>query len=310
MRLCERLLLLFFAVLAPLAHAQAPIEEVLVTGEHPGPGLWKVSHGGHTLWILGTHAPLPARLTWRSQQVEWVMTEAQQVIGPYSAAISLRGGDPFATNGPPLRKVLPRKRYAQWRALKDKYIGENDEIERALPVTAALVLRSAAFERAGLTTADQIWRQIYELAERYGVPVSASHQLDKEIEWDARRDAKRAERVGVEFLISTMSSLEGDLRAARTRANAWATGDVEALRGQAAADRDLAYLYAGSWPFLEDAELEALLASADARWLAAAERALKRNDTTLAALPIFMLLREDGLVHSLRALGYEVQEPE
>jgi uncharacterized protein YbaP (TraB family) len=292
-----------------LAHAQAPIEEVLVTGEHPGPGLWKVTRGDHTLWILGTHTPLPSRLTWRSQQVEWVMTEAQQVIGPYSAAISLKGGDPFAAKGAPLRKVLSRKNYAHWRALKQKYVGESDELERALPVTAALVLRSAAFERAGLTNADQIWRQVYILAERYGVPVSASHQLDKEIEWDARRDAARAQRVGVDFLVSTMSSLEADLHAARTRANAWATGDLDALKGQAAADRDLAYLYAGSWPFLDDAELKALLASADARWLAAAERALKRNQTTFAALPIFMLLREDGLVRSMRALGYEVEEP-
>src|SRR5687767_14561157 len=102
----ERLLLLVLASLAPVAHAQAPIEEVLVTGEHPGPGLWKVTRDDSTLWILGTHTPLPTQLTWRSQQVEWVMTEAQQVIGPYSAAISLRGGDPFATKGPPLRKVL------------------------------------------------------------------------------------------------------------------------------------------------------------------------------------------------------------
>jgi uncharacterized protein YbaP (TraB family) len=295
--------------IAPLACAQDPIEEVLVTGEHPGPGLWKVTRGDHTLWILGTHTPLPTRLTWRSQQVEWVMTEAQQIIGPYSAAISLRGGDPFAATGPPLKKLLSRKDYRQWRALKEKYIGDNDQIERVLPVTAALLLRSAAFERAGLTNADPIWREIYILAERYNVPVSASHQLDKEIDWDARRDAQRAERVGVAFLVSTMSSLETDLRAARTRANAWATGDIEALRGQAATDRDVAYLYAGSWPFLDDAELKALLATADTRWLAAAERALKRNATTVAALPIFMLLREDGLVRSLRALGYVVEEP-
>ena len=43
--------------------AEAPLEavkpeEVLVTGERPGPGLWKISKDNHVLWILGTHAPL------------------------------------------------------------------------------------------------------------------------------------------------------------------------------------------------------------------------------------------------------------
>ena len=309
--ICVLLMLTPFAGVAneaPSPH-DATLEEVLVTGVHPGPGLWKVSRGEHTLWILGTHAPLPWRLTWRSQQVEFVMTEAQQVIGPYSASISLQGGDPFATKGPPLRKLLPRKRYSQWLALKKKYIGENADVERALPVTAALLLRSGAFERSGLTNADQVWRQIYELAERYQVPVSATHQVDKEVEWDARRDGARAQRVGLEFLVNTMDTLESDVRAARVRANAWATGDLEALKEQAALDRDLAYLYAGSWPFLQNDELQALMTATDTRWLAAAERALKRNRTTFAALPIFMLFKEDGLVSTLRAMGYTVEEP-
>lgn len=293
---------------ASFAHAQAPIEEVLVVGEHPGPGLWKVTRGENTLWILGTHSPLPRQLTWRSQQVEWVMTEAQQVIGPYAASISLRGGDPLAVKSPPLRKLLSRKQYAQWRALKQKYLGDVDEIERVLPVSAALLLRSAAFERAGLANADMVWRQIYAAAERYAVPVSASHQVDKTIEWNARQAAD-AERIGVDFLLKTMNTLESDLRAARLRANAWATGDVEALRAQAARDQNFSELYASSWPFLSEEELHSLQTATDTRWLVAAERALKRNRTTFAALPIYLLLDDAGLPASLRALGFEVAAP-
>lgn len=305
-----RTFLIAACVLAvPYAQAQAPIEEVLVVGEHPGPGLWKVTHGDNTLWILGTHAPLPQRLTWRSEQVEWVMTEAQQVIGPYAASISLRGGNPLAVKGPPLRKLLSRKQYAQWRELKRKYLGDADEVERALPVSAALALRSAAFERAGLANADTIWRQVYALAERYAVPVSASHQVDKTIEWNARQDAARTERIGVEFLLKTMDTLESDLRTARLRANAWATGDIDALKAQAHRDQDLADLYASSWPFLSGEELHALQTATDTRWLVAAERALKRNRTTFAALPIHLLLDDSGLPSSLRALGFEVEAP-
>jgi hypothetical protein len=30
------------------------MQEVVVTGEQPGPGLWQVSKGDHVLWVLGT----------------------------------------------------------------------------------------------------------------------------------------------------------------------------------------------------------------------------------------------------------------
>ena len=32
------------------------LEEVDVVGERPGPKLWKVTRGGHVLWVLGTLA--------------------------------------------------------------------------------------------------------------------------------------------------------------------------------------------------------------------------------------------------------------
>jgi len=284
------------------------VEEVLVTGEHPGPGLWKVSRGEHALWILGTHAPLPNRLVWRSQEVELVISEAQQVLGNYSASFSVAGANPFSSKGTQLRRLLPRKTYTQWSALKEKYIGPNKEIETAWPVTAALVLRSNALARAGLTTADPVWQEIHKLADAYHVPVTTRHQVHKIIEGSELDDA-RARRIGVEFLTTTISNLEADLRTARTRANAWATGDIDALKKHAENDRTAALLYASSWPFFQGEELQALMIETDRRWLEAAEAALQQNRTTFAALPIFLLLRSDGLLDALRARGFEVEEP-
>jgi TraB/PrgY/gumN family len=283
------------------------VEEVLVTGVHPGPGMWKVTHGEHTLWILGTHAPLPQRLVWRSQEVEFAISEAQQVLDTYSASFSLRGGNPLAMKSKPLRRVLPRKAYSQWRALKKKYIGDNAEIEAALPVTAALLLRSNAFAQTGLGNSDLVLRELHRLAQAYQVPVTNDHQVTKVIA-GVPTDAG-AERRGVDFLVETMNNLESDLRAARVRANAWAIGDIDALRVQAATDTKVAGLYASSWPYLSDAELAELTAETDAMWLAAAEKALRRNQTTVASLPIFMLLRDDGLLAALRARGFDVLEP-
>ncbi|HVF15578.1 MAG TPA: TraB/GumN family protein, partial [Steroidobacteraceae bacterium] len=272
--------------------AGSQVEEVLVTGEHPGPGMWKVTKGDNSLWILGTHSPLPQRLRWRSQDVEFAISEAQQVLGNYSASFTMPGGNPLSMKGKPLRRLLPRRAYSQWQSLKKKYIGRNAEIETALPVTAALVLRSNAYAEAGLASADSVLYELHRLANSYQVPVTNDHQVTKVIA-GLPADAD-AERKGVEFLIATMKNLESDLKTARTRANAWAIGDIEALRAQAAADTTTAQLYASSWPYLSDRELAALTAETDARWLAAADRALRRNQTSVATLPIFMLLRPDG----------------
>lgn len=316
LRACAALALTLLAAtstaqVAERRYTQTPagtkVEEVLVTGEHPGPGLWRVTNGENTLYILGTHSPLPRALRWRSQEIEIAISEAQQVLASYSASFTLRGANPLATEGKPLRRVLSRKAYAQWRALKAKYIGDNDEVERALPVTAALILRSSAYERAGLTNADSIWREIVRLANEYHVPVTNDHQVTKVV-GDVSMDADAA-RAGVDFLVRTMTSLEADLREARALANAWAIGDLDALRARAHNDDQIARLYATSWPFLTAEEIQALTVETNEKWLAAADKALRRNRTSVASLPIFLLLQPQGLLDGLRARGFEVDEP-
>jgi uncharacterized protein YbaP (TraB family) len=321
MRVLPGILLVYFAWAAPgwsqttLPYGElprtspgSPVEEVLVTGEHPGPGLWKVSRGDHVLWILGTHSPLPKELVWRSQQVELVMTESQEVLGNYSATFTMEDGDVLEAKGKSLRSLLPRKTYSQWLALKKKYLGRNAQVEKALPVTAALLLRSSAFDRAGLTNADQVWRQINSLADAYHVPVTTAHQVNKVIRGGIPRDAK-SQRIGVEYLIDTIANLEPELRVARVRANAWAVGDIDALKKQMDADQNAAHLYASSWPFFQGDELQSLIAETDRRWIEAAESALSRNHTTFAALPVFLLLRADGLLATLSAQGFVIEAP-
>ena len=67
--------------------APEPMEVVLVTGEQPGPGLWKVSSGKHVLWILGEVAPQPRLVTWRSKRFEKLLDQSQQVILDFSGVM-------------------------------------------------------------------------------------------------------------------------------------------------------------------------------------------------------------------------------
>ena len=48
--------------------AMESMEVIVVTGEQPGPGLWKVSSGNHVMWILGEVSPFPRKVKWKLGQ--------------------------------------------------------------------------------------------------------------------------------------------------------------------------------------------------------------------------------------------------
>src|SRR5690606_15497085 len=86
-------LLLLLMLMATSVHAQAPGEEAqpaggdvrdlgvfVVSGVQPGPGLWKVRRGDHTLHILGTVSPLPRDMAWRSDDVVVVLDQVDAVL--------------------------------------------------------------------------------------------------------------------------------------------------------------------------------------------------------------------------------------
>jgi len=118
---------------AGLCVAADPIEELVVSGEQPGPGLWQVRHGDHSLWILATLSPLPAKMRWRTREVEALVAHSQQVIAP----MNLRAGIGLFTGlrllpavlraralpkGATLATVLPPALYARWLPLKKQLL--------------------------------------------------------------------------------------------------------------------------------------------------------------------------------------------
>jgi hypothetical protein len=164
--------LLLFAYIASADPQPTPedqngdLEQVLVTGEQPGPGLWKVSKGDHVLWILGTSSPVPKRMQWHSNEVERAIAESQEVIGSVQVKIDIgffRGllllpsvlGARKNPEGKELQDVLPPDVYARWVALKRKYIGNDSGIEKFRPIFAAQRLYSKAIDRVGMTWKDE-----------------------------------------------------------------------------------------------------------------------------------------------------------
>lgn len=306
------------------APTEAPtLDPVLVTGEQPGPGLWKVSKGEHVLWILGTQAPLPKQLSWRAQEVEKTIAQSQEVLADASAKVdigffrmltllpSLIGAKKNA-DGAKLQDVLPADLYTRWLTLKARYIGRDGGVERLRPMLAAIELYKKAISKSGLTNKNSIWPIIEVAAKKNHVHITT---IEVKIAVDDPKQAindfkSTAGDLDAKCLATTITRLETDLDAMRQRANAWAVGDLQALHNLPYPDQRAACMAAvASNPRLAEQMVQAQQ-QIDIQWLAAAERSLQQNASTFAVLPISELLKTNGRLEQLRSRGYTIEEPQ
>lgn len=311
---------------APQAQAQSEpptLDAVLVTGEQPGPGLWKVSKDEHVLWILGAQYPLPKNITWKADEVEQAIAQSQVVLADASAKFELSFfhkltllpavyGARKNADGATLKDVLAPPLYARWETLKAKYIGRDTGVERLRPMVAANELYDKALSKSGLARNGMIWERVRSVAKKDRVRIvepEASIPLDDPKQ--AIRDFNATAGQGdADCMAAIMTRLETDLAAMRERANAWAVGDIEALKTlPAPSQQDTCRAALENNARLRD-KLEAAMRQIDATWLAAAEGALRDNAVSFAVLPMDELLRPDRRLAMLRERGYRVEEPQ
>jgi hypothetical protein len=298
-------------------------DTVLVVGQRPGPGMWKISKGDHVLWVFGTYSPLPQKMQWRSQQVEAVIAQSQVYLSPptLQAGVGLLGGLKMLPHvigmrknpgGKMLRDVVPPDVYARWRVLKEKY-GVSDSVESERPVFAAETLYRAGLQHAGLATTDEVSKAIGALLAKREIKVIKSHvELEFSNPAKTLKEFKQGSIDDAACFKTTIERLETDINVMRARANAWAMGDLEEIRKLNFADRDAACQSAmASSPALQD---ELGLDRAEKRvrklWLEAAEHALATYPTSFAMLKLSNVLRSDYVMTELQARGYKVEAPE
>lgn len=302
----------------------ALLEPIVVSGEQPGPGLWKVTRDGHVLWILGSLTPLPRDMTWVSRDVEATIAASEEVILPVDVDLSVKGGAigglfllPSllgARNNPDgrtLAEVIPPELHARWSVLRQRYLGRDAGVEKRRPAFAAFELFEAAIKQARLSNESVVDPVITRAAKRAKVPVTRPRivlKLDK-----ARAAVKAFAQTpldDLDCLRKTIERLEGDLTVLQQRANAWAIGDVDALAALTYVDQNKACRDALLRSAVaEDRGLDALPERVRQTWLEAADKALSSRATSFATLPIGALLAADGYLDALRARGAEVEAP-
>lgn len=310
---------------SPVPANVAELAAVVVSGVMPGPGLWKVSRGDHVMWVLGTLSPLPQSMQWQSHELEQVISQSQQVL--LSPAVQLKANVGFLgklfllpsaysarknDDGETLQQVLPPPVYARWLVLKQKYIGDDRGIERWRPIFAAQELYRKAIKANGLSKTGGVQASVDALATRYGVKkVPTDYQVVVEHPGAAIKAFKSSAPHDTTCFIRTLDSVEHDMPAMKARANAWATGDLQALRELPDSERrDACVAALAAAGFARTLGLDDVPAKQRAVWLAAARAALSQDTQTFAMLPMDELLKPDGYLATLKAEGYQVESPE
>ena len=300
-------------------------QAIVVEGEQPGPGLWLVRKGDHDLYLLGTLSPLPMKMHWQSKQVHHVLSRASEVI--YAPRVSLEVKAGFFKklsllpqlmgarnnpNGKRLQDLVSPATYARWQVLKARYIGHDAGVERMRPVFASQELYGEAMKKAGLDRKSIATPVIAEAIKKYQPAVTRPTEIV--VIADPKtvlREWKNTSLDDVACFDKTMNVIENELDAMRALANAWATGDVQALR-----TLPQAALWETCVNSMTEAGIGRRLGFADAqrhaeeKWFLAVEKALSSNAVSFAMLPVTEMLKPNGYLAKLEAKGYTVIAPD
>lgn len=293
---------------------EAGLEVVLVLGEQPGPGLWKVSSGEHVMWILGEISPYPRKAKWRSRQFERLMGNSQELLLDFSGFWSADHTDTrrlayaeLLPSGVTLKDVISPQLRRKVESTARRFDARG--LEELQPFAATNRLVVSAMDSMDMKsfsarfTAQQLARR-----QRLKVTRFAAPELPFEERLKNWQDASNV--ICLERLVRAI----GDGGAGvRQLANAWSEGDIPELR-------QLVPVYSFSRDGFRADECAAAMhggkrQAADYKrkrtqlWLQQAKRALRNNVRTMAVVPMSELFAPDGYLAALRAEGYEIEEP-
>ncbi|MFI4889989.1 MAG: TraB/GumN family protein [Steroidobacterales bacterium] len=288
------------------------LDEVVVTGERSGPGLWHVRRGAAQLWILGSLSPLPKGITWRSRQVEQVVTTANAVLVAKPLEIGFaRALWIFLTHhdllmvsgGRRLRDVLPPELYRRFATQREHYVNDADKWERYRPILAAAFLEESAFRRVGLSTRIDLGTAVRALANKHDVPIEEVRMAGVRDILDVLKTVPAATEN--KCMAAALSTIEIGLPRLIERASAWTRGDIDGMQRLPDSSEDIECRSA----LITDAGSADLLAQIKRAWLSGLDEHMRGNGTTLAVVNIDLLLDRGGLLDELRARGYSIEAP-
>jgi uncharacterized protein YbaP (TraB family) len=305
---------LVFGGLMVTARAEPPVnvEEIVVTGERAGPGLWHVHKGSAQLWIFGTVSPLPKDMTWRSKQLETVLDGTDQllVLKPVEIGIAravwllvTQRNLLMAGKGKKLKDLIPAELHERFAVQRAKFTKDTQKWEKYRPIIAAAFLEEEALHAVGLSTHLDLAEEARSLARKHHVRIEEFKIAGVHDVLDALKTLPRATEE--KCVAASLATIESGMPRLIERAHAWATGDVQRIQSLPESTEVAACRAA----ITVDPGAGDLLALLRQTWLQNMERHLQAGGVTVAVVSMDMLIGPGGFLDELRARGYAIDAP-
>jgi uncharacterized protein YbaP (TraB family) len=299
---------------APAQSDDAPekLDEIIVTGERAGPGLWHVYKGAAQLWIFGTVSPLPKDMTWRSKQLEKVLDGTDQVLvaKPFEIGIAralwllvTQRDLLMVGRGRKLKDVMPADLHARFAAQRAKFTKDGDKWEKFRPIIAAAFLEEDALHGVGLSTRLDLADEVRSLARKHHVRIEEFKIAGLHDVLDALKTLPPATEQ--KCVAASLATIESGMPRLIDRAEAWATGDVQRIQSLPESE-EVAACRASITVDPGAGDLYTLLRET---WIENMAHHLETGGVTLAVVSMDMLIEPGGFLDALRARGYTLDSP-
>jgi uncharacterized protein YbaP (TraB family) len=312
MRTLATLALAVAAMHAVAAEPPANLEELVVTGERAGPGLWHVYKGTAQLWIFGTVSPLPKDMTWRSKQLETILDGTDQVLvaKPFEIGVAralwllvTRRDLLMAGHGKKLKDLIPAELHERFAIQRAKFTKDSQKWEKFRPIIAAAFLEEDALHAVGLSTRLDLTDEVRTLSRKHHVRVEEFKIAGLHDVLDALKTMPQ--ETEQKCVAASLATIETGMPRLTDRAQAWATGDVQRIQSLP----ESAEVAACRAAVTVDPGAGDLLALLRHTWLENMERHLHAGGVTLAVVSMDMLIQSGGFLDELRAQGYSIDAP-
>jgi len=283
--------------------------EVVEVQARPGPAVWHLTRGDSEVWILGTVGAMPDSLKWNKDYLAELLSDARAIVMPPRPSIGLVEGAWFLLmngsklslpRGEKLDATLPADLDARFAALRQRLGKSADHYDTDTPMRAALRIQEDVADKLNLTR-DEPRDTIRHLADSKHVPAAPVGRYEV---LDAARDVLKLTPAQQQVCLSeSIEDADWDLSHATAAADAWAVGDIKAVKTHYGQSR------------LADCVIAAVHSVADISerdvtdYTAAINDALNKPGKTIAVIEIGALLRKNGVLERLQALHVNVEGP-
>lgn len=283
--------------------------EVVEVQAAPGPAVWHLTRGNSEVWVLGTVGAMPDDLKWNKDYLAKLIKGARAILMPPRPSIGLlegawflivHGGELSLPRGQKLEPSLPEP-------LRDRFVATREDLgetashyDTDTPLRAAFRLFGDLRDRLDLSRHEPRYtiRRLARLDHVKTAPIARYEVLDAAA--DVLKLSFDQQQVCLGQAVDDVNRMS---RHAVAAADAWAVGNITAVKANYGQSRLLNCVTAAVHSVADISERDV------SDYTLAIDLALDKPGKTIAVIDIGPLLRQDGVLERLEALGVTIEGP-